>query len=130
MLKELKKKLWKSAGQEAMFTPKDIDATFQLTYRKLVIGTLSLKAGKWTFQYAEGFKTQDKIKPLTDFPNLNKVYTSRQLYPFFLSRIPGAGQPRFREIVKREHINPNNEVELLKRFGQQTIANSFVLQNI
>ncbi len=130
MLKELIKKLWKSEGQETMFTPKDVEATFQLTYRKLEIGTLSLKAGKWTFRYAEVFKAQDKIKPLTDFPDLNKVYTSEELYPFFLSRIPGAGQPRFQEIVKREHINPNNEAELLKRFGQQTISNSFVLQNV
>jgi HipA-like protein len=130
MLKELKKKLWKSEGQEAMSTPEDVEVIFQLTYRKLEVGILSLKAGKWTFQYAEAFKAQDKIKPLTDFPDLNKVYISRELYPFFLSRIPGAGQTRFQETIKREHVNPNNLVELLKRFGQQTISNSFVLQTI
>jgi HipA-like protein len=130
MIKRIFKNIWKPKSQEEMFTPKNVVATFQLTYRKLEIGTLSLKGGKWTFRYAEAFKAQDKIKPLTDFPDVNKVYTSGELYPFFLSRIPGARQPRFQEIVKREHINPKNEAELLKRFGGQTIANSFVLQNV
>lgn len=129
MLKELVKKLWKSEGQETMFTPKDIEAEFKLTYRKLEIGTLSLKDGKWTFMYSEAFKAQDKIKPLTDFPNLDKVYTSEDLYPFFLSRIPGSGQTKFQETIKRENIDPDNEAELLKRFGRQTIANSFVLRS-
>ncbi len=70
---------------------------FQLTYRKLEIGTLSLKDGEWSFWYSEAFKAQDKIKPLTDFPNLYKVYTSEDLYPLLPFPALALGRPSFRK---------------------------------
>ena len=110
-------------GHEDFFTPTDVEIVFSLTYRSLEIGTLSLKKREWTFQYSEAFKQQDKIKPLLDFPNVNKVYTSEELYPFFTQRIPGVGQ----NARKSENLS---EVDLLKKFGKQTISNPFVLQAI
>ena len=130
MIKNIWKRLWKSEGQEELFTPRDIETSFVLTWRRLEIGVLSLKEGKWTFRYSEDFKAQETVKPLTDFPDVNKVYSSEELYPFFLSRIPGSGQTKFQEIVKKEKIDPKNEAELLKRFGRQTIANSFILTSV
>lgn len=109
-------------GHEESFTPTDVEVTFRLTHRSLEVGTLSLKTGEWTFQYSETFKQQGKIKPLLDFPNVNKVYISEELYPFFTQRIPGAGQ----NVRKSENLN---EVDLLKKFGKQTISNPFVLQS-
>ncbi len=117
-------KLFKSEEElEDLFTPKDVEVSFALTYRNLQIGFLSLKAGEWTFQYSEGFKKQDRIKPLLDFPNVNKIYISEELYPFFTQRIPGAGQ----SIRKAEKLD---EVGLLKKFGKQTISNPFLLQAV
>ena len=96
---------------------------FELTYRSLQIGALSLNAGEWSFRYSEAFKNQDKIKPLLDFPDVNKVYASEELYPFFTQRIPGVGQ----NVRKQKNLN---EVDLLKKFGKQTISNPFVLQAV
>lgn len=121
MIKRILKLFKSEDGQEDFYTPTDVESVFQLTYRSLEIGTLRLNAGEWTFQYSEAFKNQDKIKPLLDFPDVNKKYISEELYPFFSQRIPGVGQ----NVRKTENLN---EVDLLKKFGKQTITNPFVLQ--
>ena len=130
MLKTIKTLFRKSDDRETLYTPKDIQVKFALFYRNLEIGTLSLNNGLWTFQYSEDFKKQEKIKPLTDFPDINKVYDFEELHPFFVSRIPGINQPRVKEIINAEHIDQNNEVELLKRFGKRTISNPFILETV
>ncbi len=123
MLNRILKLFKTEEGQEDFYTPMDIEVVFRLTYHSLEIGTLSLKNGEWAFQYSEAFKEQDKIKPLLDFPNVHKIYTSEELYPFFTQRIPGVGQ----NIRKSENLN---EVDLLKKYGKQTISNPFVLQAV
>jgi hypothetical protein len=123
MIKHILKLFKSEEGQEDFHTPTDVEVVFSLTYRALEIGTLSLNEGQWTFQYSESFKKQDKIKPLLDFLNVNRKYTSEELYPFFRQRIQGVGQ----NARKFENLS---EVDLLKKFGKQTIANPFVLQAV
>ena len=123
MIKRILKYFKSEDGHEDFYTPTDVEIVFELTYRTLKIGVLGLNAGKWTFQYSEAFKNQDKIKPLLDFPDIHKVYVSEELYPFFTQRIPGIGQ----NVRKLESLN---EVDLLKKFGKQTISNPFVLQAV
>ena len=123
MIKRILKFFKSEDGHEDFYTPTDVESVFSLTYRSLEIGTLSLKKAEWTFQYSETFKQQERIKPLLDFPNVNKSYTSEELYPFFTQRIPGIGQ----NVRKAENLN---EVDLLKKFGKQTISNPFVLQSV
>lgn len=127
MINKLFHKIWKQEGQEVLSTPKNLDAIFMLFYKELHIGTLSLKNEIWSFRYSEVFKQQEKLVPLPDFPNLDKTYASKELYPFFVSRIPGLGQPKVKQILKEESIDEANEVELLKRFGKKSIANPFLL---
>ncbi len=69
----------------------------------------------------------DEFYPIVGFPKLDKVYKSKSLWPFFLIRIPGLGQPRVREIIKAEQLDINNEAQLLRRFGRKTIANPYEL---
>ena len=65
-------------------------------------------------------------KGLVDHPNKQGAYTVKQLCPFFLSKIPGMGQPKVSMLIKGHQINENDEVSLLKLFGVQAIANSFI----
>jgi hypothetical protein len=58
---------------------------------------------------------------------LTKVYRKDSLWPFFLVRIPGLKQPAIKEIIEKENIDTENEVELLKRFGQKSISNPYEL---
>lgn len=123
-------KKWNAEGQEDIQTPKNETVEFKLTYKRLLIGFLKLDKGVWSFHYSEDFKSQDVIKPLLDFPNLETVYKSEALYPFFLERIPSTKQPKVQKVIKENKINPKNEVDLLKFFGIETISNPFSLLSI
>lgn len=102
---------------------------FNLKVDNLIIGTLHYKDGMWEFKYSDEFKKQSHIYNLiTGFPNLNKVYKSESLWPFFLTRIPGLKQPAVIEILNRENIDKNNECQLLKRFGKKSINNPYELE--
>lgn len=114
-------------GQEDIATPSDVHATFTLSYGDLVLGTLTLDHGTWEFQYSDSFKRQSDVKPLLDFPVKDKVYTSTELWPFFMARIPSISQPRIRTAIEEEGLDANSDVALLRRFGQRTIANPFIL---
>ncbi|WP_421949618.1 HipA N-terminal domain-containing protein [Phaeodactylibacter xiamenensis] len=108
--------------------PKEEEQRFTLYLKDLKVGELSCEKGVWTFAYSEDFKARsDEFYPIVGFPDLNKVYKSKSLWPFFLIRIPGLGQPRVREIIKAEHLDINNEAQLLRRFGRKTIANPYEL---
>lgn len=134
--KEKIKGIWKTEGQENIKTPVMTKAVFLVTLSDseeqdnglLHIGTLLLKEGNWIFEYSRQFKEQDVIKPLVDFPDINKVYKSSELYPFFMERIPSLSQPKVQKTLEKEKIDSDNPVQLLKRFGKTTITNPFELE--
>ena len=104
------------------------DAKFILSVDKIEIGILSSKEGEWWFKYSDEFKKfEDKYNRIIGFPDLNKIYKSKFLWPFFKIRIPGLKQPAIREIIAKENIDDSNEAALLKRFGKKTIANQYEL---
>jgi len=129
MLKKLRQFFQKDTTSEIdLYLPTEEDQRFILFLKDLKVGELYCKDGIWTFFYSEEFKARsDEYYTIVGFPDVEKVYTSDSLWPFFLIRIPGLGQPRVREILEKENIDPNNEAQLLRRFGRKTIANPFEL---
>ena len=91
-----------------------------------VIGYLTCANGEWTFKYSNEFQNQTELHSIVGFPELDKVYKSNELWPFFQIRIPGLKQPAIMEMIKEENIK-NNEFELLKRFGRKSISNPYEL---
>ena len=100
---------------------------FSLGYKDLEIGTLTFKDGEWVFRYSEDFKDQKEIQPPIDFRDVYKIYRSDELWPFFLSRIPGLSQPAVKELLRKEKISEDDEAALLKRFGKTSITSPFTL---
>ena len=127
MLRKIINKLWKTDEQEDLTVPALAKGIFMLYYQDLPIGKLSVSEGKWVFMYSEDFKKQDTVRKLIDFPQADKIYISENLWPFFAHRIPGLGQPKVQEIIKKENIDSDNEVDLLRRFGKHSITNPFEL---
>ncbi|MDX2282571.1 MAG: HipA N-terminal domain-containing protein [Bacteroidia bacterium] len=128
MIKKWWHKLFKTEAHEGIETPVNESARFVLAYDDLEIGTLMLNEGEWVFAYSEAFKNQTKVNPLVNFPSKEKIYRSTELWPFFLHRIPGLGQPRVQNIIRKEQIDPGNAAALLRRFGERTITNPFRLR--
>jgi len=108
-------------------TPENESLSFLIKYDDLNIGKLELDEGKWIFYYTNEFKNQSNLKPLVDFPNIDKIYENDELWPFFLVRIPSLEQPKIQNKIKDEKIDSSNQAELLKVFGKKTISNPFEL---
>lgn len=117
----------KPLGLENTKTQAESHEKFELGYKSLEIGVLIFKEGEWVFKYSEDFKRQTQIQPLIDFPDTNKTYRSDELWPFFLSRLPGLSQPGIKELLRKEQISEDDEAALLKRFGQKSITSPFTL---
>jgi HipA-like protein len=105
---------------------RNVRRAFSLTYKRLEIGILSFN-NDWIFQYSNDFINQDLIGTIEGFPNINKVYQSPNLFPFFDFRIPSLKRPEIQDIIKKEHIDATNKAELLAFFGKKTITNPYVL---
>lgn len=108
--------------------PPEVRAKFLLLYDDLLVGTLSVEDGVWEFEYSDDFRRSDDLRPLVEFPDVNKTYVNEELWQFFASRIPSPEQPEVEEIIRREHIEEDDAVRLLQRFGERTIANPFELK--
>lgn len=130
MIKKLKQLLGllQSESTETMQTPANQQIVFYLKLKNLEVGQLRLDEGVWTYEYSDAFKQQNYIQPLVDFPTADRVYEADLLWPFFSSRIPSTNQPYVKDIVKRKNIDLTNTADMLKEFGQRTIANPFALQ--
>ena len=107
--------------------PPEAHAKFLLTYDKLLVGTLTVDGGVWKFEYSDKFKAEDELRPIVEFPDVDKIYVNEDLWQFFASRIPSTEQPEVEEILKREHVKEDDAIGLLKLFGKRTIANPFEL---
>jgi HipA-like protein len=121
-----KAKEWLGFARSVKGPPK-AHAKFLLTYDDLLIGTLTVEDGLWKFEYSDKFRSEENFRPIVEFPDVNKSYINEELWQFFASRIPSTKQPEIEKILKREHINEDDAVGLLKRFGKRTIANPFEL---
>lgn len=125
--RSLKKLLSSMSLDQRAQAPVDANAEFHLSFHGSVVGILAAKDGRWVFRYADDFRRKRDISPLMIFPDVDKVYESRDLWPFFRMRVPSLKQPSIRAIVVREHIDENDQVQLLRRFGRRTITNPFEL---
>ncbi len=119
---------FRAEGHEDIHTPKGVTAQFSLQYRDLTVGTLSLEDGIWRFSYSPAFHQQNVLQPLVAFPDASRIYESESLWPFFMARIPGISQPEVKKLIQAEGLDPHSDVALLRRFGQSSISNPFVLQ--
>ncbi|MDQ8191293.1 HipA N-terminal domain-containing protein [Roseibacillus persicicus] len=125
MIKNLKKGFeWLKGIQPGSSGP----VGFILQLNELEVGRLLYSDGLWHFRYSEEFQKQDEFREITDFPAKDRVYTSKDLWPFFALRIPSLAQPRVKEWAQaQESEEAANEASMLKYFGRVTAANPFVL---
>ena len=121
------KRLWEDPkALEVKETLRGEKGKFCLLYKHKPVGSLALSDGRWTFQYSDDFKDRG-LRTITEFPDVTKTYSSSELWPFFLMRIPSLRQTSIKEIVVSEEIDQGDELELLRRFGRRTVANPFEL---
>ncbi len=104
------------------------EALFALSYKNLLIGNLQFDNSTWIFEYSNDFKNQHRLRPITDFPDLDKQYQQSELWPFFSSRIPTKNQPMVQEALRKHSEESFDTVKMLEMFGKRTITNPYVLE--
>lgn len=104
-------------------------AEFMLFLGTLPVGKLSVEGGVWRFEYTDEFRRTPELRPLVEFPDLEKVYVKADLWQFFASRIPSTLQPDVERVLEEEHIEDNDLVALLRRFGKRTVTSPFELRS-
>lgn len=131
VLRRAKKQVQEWLGISADLTvPPDLPKTEMFLYLgSLLVGILTASEGRWRFEYSEEFKGSDVFRPLVDFPDVNVVYEQEELWQFFVSRIPNTLQPDVESVIEEEHIDENDIIALLKRFGGRTITNPYELRS-
>lgn len=123
--KKVLTRLFWSENQPNMILSTEDDATFNISLENLVVGTLRYSDGMWYFNYSKDFKLQKRILPLTNFPSKDKEYSTRDLWPFFASRIPSNAQLQIDKNNGKEDV-----VSLLRRYGGRTVANPYELSPV
>ncbi|MGB5941586.1 MAG: HipA N-terminal domain-containing protein [Leeuwenhoekiella sp.] len=129
-MKEFFRTFFNKSQSKTVSTSPQVDAKFVVKIDDLDIGYLNRKNNLWQFQYSEKFKNQTRYHRLVGFSDLNKVYQSDILWPFFKIRIPGLKQPQIKEIIEKDNIDENDEALLLRRFGRRAISNRYLLESI
>ena len=107
--------------------PKNFQISFVLEFKKLKIGELKYFDEKWQFSYSDEFKNSKNINHIIDFPLIEKIYESKELWPFFKIRIPNLEIPSNKSIIIDKKLNKANPAELLIQFGEKSASNPFKL---
>jgi len=126
MLKELLLKSMRRPAHQPTITIR-VEG-FHLYLNELHVGTLTYKAGEWTFDYSDAFRAQTEFPAIVDFPHKDRFYRSKDLWPFFELRIPSVNQHGVKRYMQEEKTTSPSAVELLKRFGRRAVANPYELK--
>ena len=117
-----------SSGRGTEAIDRSTDAEFVLALGRLPMLILSHNSDGWTMRYTDAFKKQSRIAPLVPFPDVNKVYRSPELWPFFSVRIPSIARPEVERMVREEHLDYDDAAAMLRRFGRKSVADPYELR--
>jgi HipA-like protein len=91
--------------------------------RPVTVGRLDYNGEMWTFAYDDEYKRRsDSLRPVEGFDDVEKVYRSSILFPFFAVRIPDADRPDVRKRLSEEHIINPDASDLLRLFGRRVVS--------
>lgn len=95
--------------------------------KSFVVGRLTkISDNEYTFEYdKDECKKLERFKPLTAFPNIEKVYTKDQLFATFTARIPPKQRVNIDEILKEYGLKEYDSFELLRKTGGIQPIDSF-----
>jgi len=85
------------------------------------------RGGRYVFRYLEAFKAM-KLAPLPGLQDVDVVYESEDLFPFFAERIPDMRRPEIKEWVKQQHIDEGDKLALLGALSRRSVTDSYELR--
>ncbi|MBH8565546.1 DNA-binding protein [Nostoc sp. CENA67] len=94
------------------------------------IGRLTFDGTKYQFIYTQGAAEAElkcEFQPLLSFPELNKVYTSVELFPLFSNRLMRPSRPDYNNYIEWLNIpqHENDPIAILARSGGRKATDDF-----
>ncbi|MBR8828887.1 MAG: HIRAN domain-containing protein [Gomphosphaeria aponina SAG 52.96 = DSM 107014] len=94
------------------------------------IGKLTYNGIQYQFVYTQGVKNAQKeceFQPLFSFPDLEKVYTSKELFPLFANRVMRRSRPDYKTYLECLNIpqNADEPMAILYRSGGKKATDTF-----
>lgn len=93
------------------------------------IGKLTYKNSLYRFNYTKGCKASPRFKPFIHMENIDYVYESKSLFPFFENRVLDPSREEFREIIRWTDIEIDsgefNHLEFLAKTGGERKTDSY-----
>jgi hypothetical protein len=94
-----------------------------------LVGWLSQEGGEFVFKYDPRYAATNDAEPIPAFPDLDEVYRSRDLWPFFAIRIPPLDREDVKELLDRESIGvEEGALRLLATLAGRSVANRYELR--
>src|SRR3954453_17670465 len=98
--------------------------TVQLLDRGTAVAELSRMQGRYLFRYLEAFKSRG-FPPLPGLPDLDEIYESAELFPYFEERIPDTRRRPIRDWITRQGLPVDDKLTLLAVLGRKAISDGF-----
>ncbi|BCI54853.1 restriction endonuclease [Mycolicibacterium litorale] len=93
------------------------------------VGVLDYREGRYRFQYLDGVgNSVEGFRPFIGFPDLNRVYESVRLWPFFGLRVMDHKRPDFPQYVRWLGLTVEaSPLDILSRSGGERKGDSVLL---
>lgn len=88
----------------------------------VTVGVLEFEGGVWAFSYSEAYKRRSDLRPIEGFDDVQRVYRSSALFPFFAVRIPDVDRKDVQLRLKADRIRDPEATDLLRLFGRRTVS--------
>ncbi len=100
---------------------------FELRYapigeQPVSVGELEFDGKMWTFAYSEEYKRRRDLRPIEGFDELDRVYRSSLLFPFFAVRIPDSHRGDVRMKLAKHKVRDPQATDLLRIFGRRVVS--------
>jgi HipA-like protein len=88
----------------------------------VTVGHLEFDGSIWTFSYADEYKQRADLRPIEGFDDVEKVYRSSVLFPFFAVRIPDPDREDVRRKLEEDRVHNPEATDLLRIFGRRVVS--------
>lgn len=95
---------------------------------QVLIGTLINDAGEYVFRYDAAYAERADYPALPAFPEKQREYRSRDLWPFFNVRLPPLDRADVKRLIRERNIEAGDTLRLLAELGRRTITTPYELR--
>ncbi|MDE2825104.1 MAG: hypothetical protein OXI89_02465 [Gemmatimonadota bacterium] len=86
-----------------------------------LVGKLFREQGEFVFRYADEYD----MEPISAFPDTDKVYRSKRLWPFFAVRIPPMDREDMQKQISSGSLEKDQVLEILGSVAKVSVTNPY-----